>query len=40
MAFSTFFKAAAFLAVVAPISAFAPASLGVKTVRFYCLVLS
>jgi len=31
MAFSNFFKAAAFLAVVVPAQAFAPASLGVKT---------
>ena len=33
MAFSSMFKAAAFLAVVIPAQAFAPASLGAKTVR-------
>ena len=32
MAFSSMFKAAAFLAVIVPAQAFAPASLGVKTV--------
>ncbi len=40
MAFSSMFKAAAFLAVVVPAQAFAPASLGAKTVRFRKLVFT